>query len=105
MPRLFDARELIFEWVKKMGLPYNRIEDNGICVLVFDEDPLVTLEPDPSIPNVLYMHTVVAEVPPEKRRTFLSALLRGNYLGRATRGSTLSLTEDIGLKPQNATIS
>lgn len=84
-------RSLVTDLVSRLELADVQIDDSGSCGLLFDQDINVTLEPDPSDPRKLHLHTQVGAVPHEEKRRFFIWLLRGNYLGHHTRGATLAL--------------
>lgn len=71
--------------------PISASDDKKIYHLALNPEMTISLKQlDPGI----YLHAKVAPCPKEKREDFFIFLMRANFLGLGTGGSTLGLSED-----------
>ena len=86
-----DGRMLLSALGERLGLPGLAFDEaSRTCALAFDRRVTVHLALDERA-GELVMFAVLGELAPARRQAACEAMLRGNYLWRATAGATLSL--------------
>lgn len=91
-----NLNDLLSDLGNNIGLGPLKLDDGGVCRLVFDGDTSVDIEESGDLEHHLLMHSVVGYTPPEGRLAFYEKLLSGNYLGRQTVGGSLALDPSTG---------
>lgn len=91
-----NLSDLLSDLGNQIGLGPLKLDDSGVCRLVFDGDVSIDLEAGDDDGNSLLLHSVVGTTPPEGRLAYYSALLTGSYLGTQTVGGSLSLDPSTG---------
>ena len=82
--------ELLAAFSKMTGAPALATEDNGVCLLVFDERTRVSLFADPAS-NDLIAWSNLGEAPADRIAETMRALMRANLFGNGTRGGGLGM--------------
>lgn len=91
-----DGRALLRALGERLGLPGLAFDEaSRTCALAFDRRLTVRLALDEPA-GALVMFAVLGEPPAAARAALCEAMLRGNYLWRATAGATLSLDPEDG---------
>lgn len=82
-------RQLLLDFGQSIGLPDLRFDEDGLCVLSFDETVIFLRNEDS---GALTIYAPLVEVPEEKKRLIQPLLLDANFLFRATRGASLCMS-------------
>lgn len=91
-----DFKQLLAALAENTGLDHLELDENGGCVLEFDERVTLYLVDLPTEGALRLVSDLGIPDPEETTRAYYAALLEANWLGQGTNGATLSLEPDTG---------
>ncbi|MDR1595334.1 MAG: type III secretion system chaperone [Puniceicoccales bacterium] len=84
------VNELLQAVGKSLSLPGLALDDNGHCVLLFDDKVVLNIELDIE-KELLIVYSYIGEVPFEGRETIFETLLESNLFWKDTQGATIGI--------------
>lgn len=87
--------DLMQQLGEELNLPNFRLDDNGVCRLMFEGPTIVDLEYEQET-SILYVYSVLARIPNEGRENVYEQLLAANLFSRQTAGNVLGIALEEG---------
>jgi hypothetical protein len=84
------VNELLQSIGKSLDLPGLALDDNGHCVLLFDDKVVLNMEFDRE-KELLIIYSYIGEVPYEGREIIFETLLESNLFWKDTQGATIGI--------------
>ncbi len=89
-----NLANVLTELGNRLGVGNIELDDNGGCLLAFDDDLLVDIEKAGDDPG-FYLTATVGSVPSTGREAIFNELLEANLQGRGTGRASLALDGDL----------
>lgn len=88
-------KDVLQELGRQMGLDGVKLDDNGVCRLIFDGKIVVDIEAPAAEKGTVYMYAAVCPLPAEGKEALYGTLLEANLFGRGTGGAAFAIDTEM----------
>jgi len=89
-----NAKEILAELTREIGLEGTQFDENHMCRLVFDDKLAVDFE-NPPDQNLLLVYASAGKLPRDGREQLYKMMLEANLFGLGTGGAVLALDANL----------
>ncbi len=89
-----NLKDIIAELGKQMGLDNVKLDENGLCRLVFDKNYIVDIE-EAEDKKTVHIYSAIGIIPLEGKEALYTKILEANLFGQGTGGATFAIDPNL----------
>lgn len=89
-----NLKDILAELGKQIGLDDVKLDENGLCRLVFDKNYIVDIE-EAEDKKTVHIYSPICIIPTEGKEALYATILEANLFGQGTGGATFAIDQNL----------